>query len=93
MHDVSVSGEFQRVASETATFLRSSQAGGAASLAGALVEAARLGRSDLSAGASDVVELLEGPTGAPRFGSDQQGQEFRRTALHLRGICRAILGR
>lgn len=90
---MSVSGEFQRVVSDTAALLRASQAGGAASLAGALVEAARLGRNDLSAGASNVVELLEGPTGTPSFGTDQQCQEFGRAVEHLRAICRAILGR
>lgn len=90
---MSVPGEFQRVVANTATFLQRSQAGGASSLAGALVEAARLGRGDLSAGASEVVRLLEGPTGAPRFGSDHQDEEFGRVVEHLRSLCRAILGR
>ncbi len=90
---MSVSGEFQRLVGETVALLQRSQAGSASSLAGALVEAARLGRSDLSTGASEVVQLLEGPTGAPRFGSDPQGEEFGRAVEHLRTLCRAILGR
>ena len=87
---MSVSGEFQRVLADCRGLLERAD-GADPALAGSLAEAGSLGRQDLQAGASRVLELLD--QAAPDLGSDLEREAFSETREHLRAICRVILGR
>jgi hypothetical protein len=89
---VSVHGEFERVVSECAAFLRSSRTPGAERLGAALEAAARDARDDLCRGAERALAALADAE-PPEFGSALQREEHERLCDHLAAVCRVILGR
>ena len=87
---MSVHGEFDRIPRDCVDFLREIDPPNAARIA-KLESAAREGRHDLTAAASDLLRWLEAEgalTGASRL----QREEFARRTDHLSAICRAIAG-
>lgn len=87
---MSVRGEFGRLLSECVAFLSEADPPDSAWIA-KLENAAREGRHDLTAAASDLLRWLEAD--GPLLGaSELQREEFARRLEHLAAICRAITG-
>jgi hypothetical protein len=89
---MSVHSEFQRILDELVRFLERTGAPGCAGWASELVDAATLGRTDVSGGADRTLTLLEGDA-APTFTSPLEIEEFARVQEHLLSLCHVILGR
>lgn len=89
---MSVHSEFQRILSDLVRFLERTGAPGGDTWARELEDAAALGRKDVSGGAHQALELLQGDS-APTFASPLEIEEFARIQEHLVSLCRVILGR